>query len=41
MTCDTLNELIVPLETSGYEMFWKYVHFHNSIWKGSVQGFLV
>ena len=24
MTYDTLNELIVSLETSGYEMFWKY-----------------
>lgn len=24
MTCDALNELIVSLETSGYEMFWKY-----------------
>lgn len=24
MSYDTLNKLIVSLETSGYEMFWKY-----------------
>lgn len=24
MTCDTLNKLIVSLESSGHEMFWKY-----------------